>query len=670
MKPQIALLALVAVPAAALAAPDAELESTIAVIRSAVQPDEAMQYMRQVYATDRWFTFPKFQETAQYVKRTMEQIGLKNAQVVRPPADGVTQFGYWTMPLAWDAADARLELMGEGIPPEFRVLADYRKIPASLVMWSGPTPPGGITADLVELKSERAEDILKMDLKGKLVLTRQNPAGIKWALARAGALGAVNTSTENRALQDGHQWINSWGDNGWGFLKGNTPLVGFSISPRQAAFVRARLAASGAVKVKAIARTRYYPGTYDYATGVIPGAGSGEEVLTLGHTSEQGAQDNATGVAAMLEGMAALERLITAGKLPRPRRTIRLLAMGELYNSMHFLASDPARMRRTVAAMCLDTPAAPYEMAGTEYTFYLNPLVASSYVDAFVLRLAQDYFDTVQRPFHWKPYMTGTDTFLGEPMIGIPTVWPYAGSGIETHHNSEDTPNRVDARSLRDLSVVTAAFLYYLASAQRPQAVWLADVARQRGEEQIRIAAEPFLKRAAAARQPAELGRILQDAQEKIAFAVDRQSQAVRSVERLAPGVDVAEPLDRLRRAGEEQSQRIQAAANQRAAALGAPVPVRPAAAAPDARLAEAAKIVVQRKRIGSLPLDDLAPDQREGFPSGAWATNLQVALFWCDGHRNLAEVIRLTRLELGPSKFDWVGYFRFLRKHGYVDFQ
>ena len=32
-------------------------------------------------------------------------------------------------------------------------------------------------------------------------------------------------------------------------------------------------------------------------------------------------------------------------------------------------------------------------------------------------------------------------------------------------------------------------------------------------------------------------------------------------------------------------------------------------------------------------------------------------------------EVIRLTRLEMGDTKFDFVGYFRFLEKNGYVEF-
>jgi len=36
----------------------------IQAIRGRMQPEEAMNFMRQVYSTDRWFTFPKFQETA------------------------------------------------------------------------------------------------------------------------------------------------------------------------------------------------------------------------------------------------------------------------------------------------------------------------------------------------------------------------------------------------------------------------------------------------------------------------------------------------------------------------------------------------------------------------------------------------------------------------------
>ena len=73
------------------------------------------------------------------------------------------------------------------------------------------------------------------------------------------------------------------------------------------------------------------------------------------------------------------------------------------------------------------------------------------------------------RGFGARPFRTGSDGFLVDPMIGIPTLWPFSGTGVRTHHNSSDTPDRVDARSLRDLSTVTAAFLYTVAAAGEPE---------------------------------------------------------------------------------------------------------------------------------------------------------------------------------------------------------
>jgi len=78
---------------------------------------------------------------------------------------------------------------------------------------------------------------------------------------------------------------------------------------------------------------------------------------------------------------------------------------------------------------------------------------------------------------------------------------------------------------------------------------------------------------------------------------------------------------------------------------------------------------VVRRKRIGTLPLDELSREQREGWPAASFWGVPTSALYWCDGKRDLAEVIRLTELEMGPQNFDFVGYFRFLQKHGYVEF-
>ena len=586
-------------------------------LRSEIRPAEAMLYMRAVYRSDRYFTFPQFQKTAAYLRTTLQNAGVQDLELVDAPADGVTQVGFWTMPLAWDARSARLEIEGSGV-----VLADYAKIPSSLGMWSGPTAPGGISAEVVEWKPS---GVTPNSLRNKLVLTSENPANIKWLLVQAGALGAINTFTENPGLRDGRQWINAWGDNGWAYLKTSTPLLSFSISPNQADLVR-KLLAQGPVRVKASVDTRYYSGSYPYVTGVIRGTGQ-EEVLTLGHTSEQGAEDNATGVAATVEALSALNRLISAGKLPRPKRSIRILSMGEMYGSMHYVEHNRERVRNTVAAMCVDTPAASYDLPGTEYTFYMNPHVAKDFTDAFILKIAGEYFPGVHRPWHEKPFTTGTDTYLAEPMVNIPTVWGYSGSGVETHHNSEDTPDRVDSRSLRDITTVNAAFLYFVANAGAPEALWLAKQSEARARRLIAADSDPGHG----------------------AYLVDREKQSVLSVLRLVPESERAALRGQL-------SSLVEGLEQLRPAGTGAP--------------AEGSQIVVRRKRFGTIPLDDLPHRDWEGQPSGAWAAIPTIALYWCDGKRNLAEVARLTRYELGPTDFDFVRYFKFLQKHGYVDLQ
>jgi hypothetical protein len=522
-------------------------------------------------------------------------------------------------------------------------------------MWSGSTPPDGVEAEVVVVSKADIENSSAIDVRGKLALMDVNPAGYKWWLVKNSAIGAINTFTENPGLAHGRQWINAWGDSGWAFTKRSTPLLSFSISPVQSKFVR-QLLDRGKVRVRAIADTRYYSGSYPYVTGVVRGTGP-EEVLVLAHTSEQGAQDNATGVAASLEALRSINGLIDQGVLPRPKRSIRALLMPEMYGSMHYVEQNPERIRRTVAAICVDTPAGSYDHAGTEYSFHLNPDIASDFTDAMILKIAEFYFPRVNRPWHEKEFATGTDTYLSEPMVGIPTIWPYSGSGAETHHNSEDTPDDVDPRSMRDLSTVTAAYLYYIANAGGSEAVRLAELSEARGYRKILRRTESILDRIRQTNDEEERVRLLDRAIEELRYTADRERQAVSSVQRLADH-DISAKL-------EPMLSRLNAFAALQRDRVRTESPIAPVL---DRREDTASGIIVKRKRFGTIPLDDLPREQWEGQPSGAWALRPTIALYWCDGKRDLAEVIRLTELELGSARFDYVAYFRFLHKHGYVD--
>jgi hypothetical protein len=625
----------------------------LGMLREETNPDQAMRDVRTIWETDRWFTFPKFEETAKNVAAMMRRAGLEDVEIGSPPADGVSQGGFWTMPLAWDVKVGTLEIVEPAVPAHERVLADYQKIPASICMWSGPTPLGGVTTEVALAGSGPPTS----DLKGKLVLGARSS---KRALAAAGALGIISDATENRDLADERGWVNSFGDNGWSFTKGSAPLVCFSITPRGSEFLRSLLA-KGPVKVRANVESRYYTGVYPYVTGVIRGADgpNAEEVLSLGHLFEQGAQDNATGVASIIGAAETVNRLIKAGKLPRPRRTIRVLGMGECYGTNYYLEHHQERVKRTIAAMCIDSPAGFQKLAGTEYTWILNPHAAKSYVDALILRLAEEYYPSVSRPWSSIDHRSSTDNYLGDPTIGIPTVMPRGGYGVLAHHNSYDTPAAIDPKSLRDLIVMNAAYTYFLAAAGPAEQRWMAEVALTRGFNQLAAASGRVLDQVSGAESRDQLGWLLYQGNERIDYALDRELQSVRSAWELNEG------LADLRSFASLQKARIARAVRGRAADLGMD-PMEPIA---PARSPEAERIVVRRKRMGTITLDDLPQDQREGYPAaGFWGVPVS-ALYWCDGKRSLAEVIRLTNLEMGPQEFDFVGYFKFLERHGYVEF-
>jgi hypothetical protein len=415
------------------------------------------------------------------------------------------------------------------------------------------------------------------------------------------------------------------------------------------------------VRVRANVDSRYYAGVYPYVTGVIRGTDgpAAEEVLSLGHLFEQGAHDNATGVASIIGAAETLNRLIAAGRLPRPKRTIRVLGMGECYGTMYYLDHNKDRVKRTVAAMCIDSPAGLQNLSGTEHTWILNPQSATSYVDALALRLAEEYYPSVGRPWTSAPHRSSTDNYLGDPSIGIPTVMPHGGYGVLSHHNSHDTPATVDPKSLRDMMVMNAAYTYFIAAAGPPEKRWMAELALSRGYNQVGAAAAQLVDRVALARTADELGRLLNQTPERLNYTLDRHTQAVRSAWNLASGLAALSAFT------EQQKTRLEGLIRDRATTLGLGS-IRPIAPVLNP---EAAAIVVRRKRMGTITLDDLPREQREGFPAASfWGVPVS-ALYWCDGKRTLAEVIQLTELEMGPQQFDFVGYFKFLEKHGYVEF-
>src|SRR5262249_58714206 len=93
------------------------------------------------------------------------------------------------------------------------------------------------------------------------------------------------------------------------------------------------------------------------------------EILLLSHLChpQPSANDNASGAATALECARALGRLRSRGVLDGRGRGVRVLWMPEFAGTSAWLARDPARAARTVAALNLDMVGESHDQTGSTF---------------------------------------------------------------------------------------------------------------------------------------------------------------------------------------------------------------------------------------------------------------------------------------------------------------
>ncbi len=628
----------------------------------------AFEELKSIHAIDRWFTFPAFAKSAQYAVSRWKEFGLSGAKVERFPADGRSRVGSWIMPYAWDVDDASLtieepgELAGE-------VIARYRETPSSLAMWSGPTPKGGVVADLVWVEDAAGEDALKgRNLKGRILFTSTRPVFAKGRAAAKGAVGILSDFVVHRhGLADENFWMNAFSDDagGWGLHSGDSRIFGFNISPRKGERLRALLKKHGRLRVRAVVDTRLYRGEIPTATAVIPGRSRREEVLILGHAFEQGAIDNASGCAVMFEAARVLANLIREGRLPKPRRTIRFLIVSECYSTFAYCLKHPERMASTVAALCVDSVAQKQWLCRSGLGIYRPPDSNASFVTAFAQRLAEKIFTQGQADYQWRivPYTT-TDNVVADPMIGPPTVLlsPYPTDFF--WHTSGDTIDKIDVEALGKVSWFAATYLYAIANAGAVHALYLAALAWARAKATLSRATAHSLGRCVNERRhlDAESAQILYEAGRGV-----REIQSVRAGLTLREAHSIARELSEMTRQIEEDGDRDVAELKKILEDCGRSGR-RPRQSAKDKEfLARARGLVVTRKHIGTMAYDTIPVAKRKGHADPRWDAGVTAALFWCDGTRTLAEALDLAGKELGRDLTGLVETFEFMAKNGLI---
>src|SRR6202012_3780501 len=94
-----------------------------------------------------------------------------------------------------------------------------------------------------------------------------------------------------------------------------------------------------------------HDGFYEVVTATIPGTDPASEIAYSCHLDHQrpGANDNASGCVTILEVARTLQKLISAGTLPRPARTLRFIWPPEIEGTVTLLNAKPEFAQRIKA---------------------------------------------------------------------------------------------------------------------------------------------------------------------------------------------------------------------------------------------------------------------------------------------------------------------------------
>ena len=597
------------------------IDALIDAVEKHLSMDALLDTLAAIRDLDRSFTFPKFLESARRTADELRGVGCDEAEVVEFPADGKTVYADFVMPLAWDVTEATLEIVEPA--DEARVVARRSEEPNTTVMWCGPTPPEGLTGGLVFWDELNEDERNSVDLTSKFLFTHQKPPGLKKTALDRGALGVIGDYGFDRTKEEFRHcvcWANAWSETaGWPMVAADKPLPGLCISPARGDEL-VRLAKEHAdLKVRVTVDSRLYEGTIPAVSGLMKGE-TDEEICLIGHQFEVGANDNASGCAAIVEAARCITKMVEAGDLPAPKRSARFMTTSEMYTSVPFAVANPDVMKRMLAGLNLDM-ICPYKGYESPMDFYQNPDANACFTDDLLEVIIRRVWERNGSPWVWERKRTQlSDNCWCDPYVGVPMSW-ISWHGREFWHSSGDTLDYLVPEAIRDVAVVTVTWLAFLLTADAADAKWLAELELAKGRE--RAEAEQAERRD---------------------YVLTRELERIQSISRVA---DVPE---------------VDAAATELAA--GRDVPEEFPEDADD----EAAQFAPVRKCAAPLTFGPIPPAERT-FGSPLWSSQLNSALYWCDGERSIREIEHLVLMEHGAlPKVDLLAWFKFLAKHGYVE--
>lgn len=435
---------------------------------------------------------------SQYIYDQLKHYGLPGAEIVRFPAGQ-----------SWNGIKGELW----EVKPQRQKIASYKDMTAMLAQGSSNAD---VEAELVWVGRGTKEEIESAEVEGKIVVTEGSISMVhNLACREKGALGVVAIST-SRISRDPLQipWRGIYRRRGASEQEAPEIKFGFLLPFREGELLKDRLLRREKITVHAQVEAKMedyeYQNVICHIPGTDPNAG---EVILSAHLFEgivkQGANDNKSGSAGILEVARVLHTLIEEGRLPRPKRTIRFLWGPEFSGTGRWVQENQPVMDKTLCNINMDMVGISLSKSHS----YLN-LMRTTYGNAhYINDVMENYYryvgegnkDRIQNrsqvgrlrrivapsgldePFYYSietHYGSSDHEVFNDWAVGVPGImiitWP-----DPWYHTSNDRVDKIDATQMKRVAIIGAAGAYTVANADDNMAQKIAGEAMSNGTRRL-----------------------------------------------------------------------------------------------------------------------------------------------------------------------------------------
>lgn len=428
----------------------------------------------------------------QVIVRKLKSYGLAGVEVVTYPGSQ-----------AWRAVKGEL---WETKPGRQKIASIHDMLP----MLASGSATADVTGELVWVGRGTAKEILDAKVEGKVVVTEGGLMQAYGAAVQQGALGVIAISM-SRPYFDPLQM--PWS----GIASRRRPVpdapavqpgqaaapaanpqpaaFAFQLPVREGDILKRRLLANEKITVRAQVESKMETADLENVLALIPGTDpAAGEVILSAHLFEgmqkQGANDNISGSACILEVARVLNTLIAEGRLPRPKRSIRFIWGPEFSGIGLWVKANQAIMERTLCNINMDMVGewlsknqAFFCLMRTTYgnAHYINDVMENyyRYVGEGNRERIQNRSTAARVPIRVvspsgadEPFTYSIETHYGASDHEVFNDWGVGVPGImmiawpdKWYHTSGDVADKADPTQLKRAAIIGAAGAYTVASA-------------------------------------------------------------------------------------------------------------------------------------------------------------------------------------------------------------